>query len=155
MPAAGFAIQIFGKIKDYIKRKKKIQFYQPGFEEYYPIGEGSMEKMSQNLEGLCDEWELDKEVLFYQSSIHRTTLQILGHFSILPSDRIIFSKPSLHLKLYFFFFFFYVIFYFPNLYCKTSSRQTPSLITYTSANPKDSPFSQSLKSGHQHENEVT
>lgn len=37
-----FAIQIFGKIKDYIK--EKYSFTNRVFEEYYPIEEGSMEK---------------------------------------------------------------------------------------------------------------
>ena len=48
-----FAIQIFGKIKDYIK--EKYSFTNRFFEEFYPIEEGSIEKMSKNLEGMCDE----------------------------------------------------------------------------------------------------
>ena len=80
-----FAIQIFGKIKDYIK--EKYSFTNRVFEEYYPIGEGSMEKMSQNLEGLCDEWELDFKQSFFIHLIVEELLLNIMKFGIGETDK--------------------------------------------------------------------
>lgn len=80
-----FAIQIFGKIKDYIK--EKYSFTNRVFEEYYPIGEGSMEKMSQNLEGLCDEWELDFKQSFFIHLIVEELLLNIMKFGIGKTDK--------------------------------------------------------------------
>lgn len=79
------AIQIFGKIKDYIK--EKYSFTNRVFEEYYPIGEGSMEKMSQNLEGLCDEWELDFKQSFFIHLIVEELLLNIMKFGIGKTDK--------------------------------------------------------------------
>lgn len=79
------AIQIFGKIKDYIK--EKYSFTNRVFEEYYPIGEGSMEKMSQNLEGLCDEWELDFKQSFFIHLIVEELLLNIMKFGIGETDK--------------------------------------------------------------------
>ena len=80
-----FAIQIFGKIKDYIK--EKYSFTNRVFEEYYPIEEGSMEKMSQNLEGLCDEWELDFKQSFFIHLIVEELLLNIMKFGIGENDK--------------------------------------------------------------------
>lgn len=80
-----FAIQIFGKIKDYIK--EKYSFTNRVFEEYYPIEEGSMEKMSQNLEGLCDEWELDFKQSFFIHLIVEELLLNIMKFGIGETDK--------------------------------------------------------------------
>lgn len=80
-----FAIQIFGKIKDYIK--EKYSFTNRVFEEYYPIEEGSMEKMSQNLEGLCDEWELDFKQSFFIHLIVEELLLNIMKFGIGKTDK--------------------------------------------------------------------
>ena len=79
------AIQIFGKIKDYIK--EKYSFTNRVFEEYYPIEEGSMEKMSQNLEGLCDEWELDFKQSFFIHLIVEELLLNIMKFGIGETDK--------------------------------------------------------------------
>ena len=79
------AIQIFGKIKDYIK--EKYSFTNRVFEEYYPIEEGSMEKMSQNLEGLCDEWELDFKQSFFIHLIVEELLLNIMKFGIGKTDK--------------------------------------------------------------------
>ena len=80
-----FAIQIFGKIKDYIK--EKYSFTNRVFEEYYPIEEGSMEKMSENLEGLCDEWELDFKQSFFIHLIVEELLLNIMKFGIGETDK--------------------------------------------------------------------
>lgn len=80
-----FAIQIFGKIKDYIK--EKYSFTNRVFEEYYPIEEGSMEKMSQNLEGLCDEWNLDFKQSFFIHLIVEELLLNIMKFGIGETDK--------------------------------------------------------------------
>ena len=80
-----FAIQIFGKIKDYIK--EKYSFTNRVFEEYYPIEEGSMEKMSQNLNGLCDEWELDFKQSFFIHLIVEELLLNIMKFGIGENDK--------------------------------------------------------------------
>lgn len=80
-----FAIQIFGKIKDYIK--EKYSFTNRVFEEYYPIEEGSMEKMSENLEGLCDEWELDFKQSFFIHLIVEELLLNIMKFGIGKTDK--------------------------------------------------------------------
>ena len=57
------------------------------FEEYYPIEEGSMEKMSQNLEGLCDEWELDFKQSFFIHLIVEELLLNIMKFGIGETDK--------------------------------------------------------------------
>ena len=71
------SIQILGKIKDYIE--EKYSFTNRVFEEYYPIEEGSMEKMSANLNQLCDEWELDFKQSFF---IHLIVEELLLNIKI-------------------------------------------------------------------------
>ena len=73
------------KKKDYIK--EKYSFTNRVFEEYYPIEEGSMEKMSQNLEGLCDEWELDFKQSFFIHLIVEELLLNIMKFGIGETDK--------------------------------------------------------------------
>ena len=70
---------------DYIK--EKYSFTNRVFEEYYPIEEGSMEKMSQNLEGLCDEWNLDFKQSFFIHLIVEELLLNIMKFGIGETDK--------------------------------------------------------------------
>ena len=59
--------QVFGNIRKYIEEKYK--FTNRVYEGYYTIEEGSMEELSDNLNRLCEEWELDYKQSFFISLI--------------------------------------------------------------------------------------
>lgn len=60
-------VQVSGSIKKYIEEKYK--FTNRVYEGYYTIEEGSMEELSDNLNQLCEEWELDYKQSFFISLI--------------------------------------------------------------------------------------
>ena len=61
------AVQAFGGIKAFIEEKYK--FTNRVYEGYYTIEEGSMEQLSDDLNKLCEEWELDYKRSFFISLI--------------------------------------------------------------------------------------
>lgn len=60
-------VQVSGSIKKYIEEKYK--FTNRVYEGYYAIEEGSMEELSNDLNQLCEEWELNYKQSFFISLI--------------------------------------------------------------------------------------
>lgn len=60
-------VQVSGSIKKYVEEKYK--FTNRVYEGYYAIEEGSMEELSNDLNQLCEEWELNYKQSFFISLI--------------------------------------------------------------------------------------